>query len=123
MNELGFNDWLGENIHNMIFETTKLQVKNLIMKELSFVVHMDLNVFGVLVLNWIVSNVDGTLIVAPKSYWLILGITKLHEQLLNLNNFSANINCTSIIYLYRRKSNSMFLFVGQVTRPKARLKV
>jgi len=62
---------------------TKWQVKNLIMKELSYVVHMDLNVFGTLVLNYTAGNVDGTLIVAPKSCRLILIKTKLYEKLLN----------------------------------------
>jgi hypothetical protein len=50
----------------------KLQVEKLIMKELSYVVHMDINMFGMMVLNYIVSNVDGTLTIIPKIYRLIL---------------------------------------------------
>jgi hypothetical protein len=39
---------------------TKLQV----MKDLLYVVYIYLNVFGVLVFNWIMGNADDTLIVA-----------------------------------------------------------
>lgn len=51
MKELGFGEWLGENTWNLIFWTIKMQAKSLIMKDLLYVVHMDLNVFGMLVLN------------------------------------------------------------------------
>ena len=38
-----------------------------IMHKLSDVVHMDLNVFGSLSLNWIIANLNGTLIIKIDS--------------------------------------------------------
>ena len=38
-----------------------------IMHKLSYVVHMDLNVFGSLLLNWIIADLNGTLIITVDS--------------------------------------------------------
>jgi len=37
------------------------------------------------------NNVDGTLTVAPKSYRMILGKTKLCDKFLNPKNFSSTL--------------------------------
>jgi hypothetical protein len=89
---------------------TKLQVKKLIMKNLLYVVHMDLNSFGALVLNYIVCNVDGNFVVAPKSCRLILGKTKLYEEWLNPKKNSTGIDNTLILYLCRRKNDWLLFF-------------
>jgi hypothetical protein len=47
------------------------------MNELSDEVHVYLDVLVVLMLNWVFGEINGTLIVAPKSGWMIVLESKL----------------------------------------------
>jgi hypothetical protein len=47
------------------------------MNELSDEVHVELDVFSTLMLNWVFGDLDGTLIVAPKAGWILLLESKL----------------------------------------------
>jgi hypothetical protein len=40
-------------------------------------VHVYLDVFSTLMLNWVFGKIDGTLIIAPKASWMLLLESKL----------------------------------------------
>jgi hypothetical protein len=61
----------------LIFCREKENFNNSIMNELSDEVHVYLDMFVVLMLNWIFGELDGTLIVAPEGGWMLLLESKL----------------------------------------------
>lgn len=69
----GFN----EDIYGLLLCRNVLPYENVILNMLMDEVHVDLNVFGMLMPNKIMWNMDHTLIVTPKNSGLRLGKTKL----------------------------------------------
>jgi hypothetical protein len=60
-----------------MFCREKYHFNNLIMNELSDEVHVYLDVFSMLMLNWVFGELDGTLIVTPKDGQMLLLESKL----------------------------------------------
>jgi hypothetical protein len=61
----------------LIFCREKEHFNKLIMNELSDEVHVYLDVFATLMLNWVFGELDGTLIVTPKAGRMLLLESKL----------------------------------------------
>jgi hypothetical protein len=61
----------------LIFCREKEHFNNLIMNEISDEVHVYLDVFVALMLNWVFGELDGTLIVTPKAGQMLLLESKL----------------------------------------------
>jgi hypothetical protein len=61
----------------LIFYKEKENFNNLIVNELSDEVHVYLNVFATLMLNWVFGEVDGTPIVTPKAGRMLVLESKL----------------------------------------------
>jgi len=78
-----------------------LQAENTILDELLDEVHVDLDVLSMLMLDGVVRNVNGTLIITPKSSGLIKRKSKFSHQLSKPKNLLASQNYTSILSLYR----------------------
>jgi hypothetical protein len=56
----------------LIFCREKEHFNNLIMNEISDEVHVYLDVFSTLMLNWVFGELDGNMIVAPKAGHMML---------------------------------------------------
>jgi hypothetical protein len=63
-------------------------------------VHMNLNVLGLLSVNQISSDLNGTFIVTKNDTCVVVLNTKLCEKVLNQNHFSGCINNSPILCLY-----------------------
>jgi hypothetical protein len=61
-----------EDVNNLLFNRQVLQAKNTDMDELLNEVHVNLNVLCPLILNWVVGDVNDTLIITQKSSGMIL---------------------------------------------------
>ena len=61
----------------MIFYRAKENFNKLIMNELSDEVHVYLDVFFTLMLNWVFGDIDGNLIVTPKAGRMLVLESKL----------------------------------------------
>ena len=62
----------GEDVCYFFWRCTEEYNNGTIMHKLSNVVHMDLNVFGSLLLNWIIADLNSTLIIILDSIWVFL---------------------------------------------------
>lgn len=83
----------------MMLSRKILQYENSIMNMLSNEVHVILNMLGVLMLNRVVGDMDGILVVTPKYSRLILGKNKLGQQLTKPKGLLIGYNSYPILYL------------------------
>ena len=71
----------GEDVCNLCISKNVLQRDNTILNQLTDEVHMQLNMFGALILHQVARNMNGTLIIAPQNSGTIKRKTKLSHQL------------------------------------------
>lgn len=65
---------------NLFNRGTVLQIYDTIMDQSSDEVHVDLHMFGSLLLYWIFAKLQCTLIITPENSWLIKLYSKLYEE-------------------------------------------
>ena len=63
MKELALGEGFGEDINNLLKSQTIVKVNDMTMDELSSVVHVELYVFGLLMMDQILCDLNGTLFV------------------------------------------------------------
>ena len=68
-----------EDIYDFLFSGKVFQIDNSILDELANEMHVDLNMFGPLMIHRISGNVDGTLIITPKNSRMILRNVELGQ--------------------------------------------
>lgn len=93
------SEGFGEDIDNLLYCRMILQINDPLLYLLLDVVHMDLYVFGSLMLKQVLQDLDVTLIVTMEDYWLWKGEAKLSQNILKRNILSSNINNSSILNL------------------------
>jgi hypothetical protein len=76
------SECLGEDVDNLFRGRTILQIDDLVMNQLSNVMHMDLDVFCPLSLHWVSAKLQSALVVAPNDNWTMELDTKLSEEVL-----------------------------------------
>jgi hypothetical protein len=84
---------------------------------------VDLDVFGSLMMNWVLRDLDGTLVVTVDDWWLLKSDAKFSEDILNPNNPSGSISNPSILSLSRRKSNGMLLLALPTNGTQTKVKI
>ena len=71
----------GKDVNNLCVSRNVLQRGKTILNQLTNKVHMQLNMFGVSMLHWVVRNVNGTLIITPQNNETMRRKAKLSHQL------------------------------------------
>jgi hypothetical protein len=97
--ELLLSKCLGEDVCSLFIGWTVLQIDDPIMYQLSDVVHMDLDVFGPLLLHWISTKLESTLIVTPNDSWMMKLDAKLGEEVLKPKCMNSGVDRSSILNL------------------------
>jgi hypothetical protein len=63
-----------------MFERWKvLQMNDIVMYQLSDVIHMDFVVFGPMSLHWVSAKIESTLILTPNDSWMMKLDAKINE--------------------------------------------
>ena len=99
MKELALSEGFDEDIRNFLGSQKIAKVDDMTMDELPNVVHVDLNVFGQLMMDQILWDLNGTLVVTKYDWWPFDLDTKLSEKMLKPNGLSGSIHNPSILNL------------------------
>ena len=102
MKELSLSEGFDEDRRKMLGSQIIVKVDDMAMDELSDVVHVDLYVFGLLMMDQILWDLNGTLVVTKYDWWPFDLDTKLSENILKPNDLSSGIHSPPILSLSRR---------------------
>jgi hypothetical protein len=61
--------------------------------------HMDLDVFGPLLLHWVSPKLESTLIVTPNDTRMVELDAELGEEVLKLKSLNSDVECSSVLDL------------------------
>jgi hypothetical protein len=81
-----------EYVCNLLYSRIIEQIDDLLLNQPPDKIHVDVDVFGPLMINQVLQDLDGVVVVTIDDLWILHIYAKFNEDILNPNNLSGNIN-------------------------------